>query len=378
MKICHISSFYPPIVFGGAEIYVKRLAERMARDNDVLVITLNDEFSRIVEEVNGVKVYRVHPCNIYPLPKTKNMNSILRLIWNVLDTFNVHSYGILKKILEREKPDIVHVHHFKGLTFAFKAVKDLGIPLVHTVHNYYLGCPVEHLFERGRVCKNRNFLCKLYSSYNRIRCKPDVVTAPTNFVLKVIKEMGFFRDVPTVRIPLGVDLRDATRVTRENSKELLFVGRATPFKGLDVLLKAVDGIDVILNVAGGVKRERRGNVVYHGFVSEEELWELYKRSSVLIVPSVWYEVFGLVIVEAFKFGLPVVGSDIGGIPELIVDGYNGYLFEPGNPIDLREKILKVLDERNLKRMSFNAYRSAKKYDMDAHVQKLYKVYSRLT
>src|SRR5574341_1979203 len=120
MKICYISSFYPPLIFGGAEIYVKRVSEKLVqRGHEVVVITTNSAVSvrPLVEEKNGVKIYRIHPLNIYAIYNTLSKPALLKPIWYAIDLFNLHSYLIIRSILIKEKPDIVHVHNFKGFSF---------------------------------------------------------------------------------------------------------------------------------------------------------------------------------------------------------------------------------------------------------------------
>jgi glycosyltransferase involved in cell wall biosynthesis len=117
------------------------------------------------------------------------------------------------------------------------------------------------------------------------------------------------------------------------------------------------------------------NITFYGFVSEKDLIALYKKSHAVVVPSVWYETFGIVIIESFKYATPVIASNIGGFPELVKNGYNGILFEAGNVDQLKrifENLLDNLDE--IKRMSNNAFLSAKEFSMDEHISKLHNLY----
>jgi len=359
----------------------------MATDNDVTVITTGENvFESRIEDINGVKVYRIHPINIYALYRTKSKHTFERIIWNIIDTFNVHSYSLIRKIIIKENPDVVHIHHFKGLTFSFNAVKSLKKPLVYTAHNYFLACPKEDLFKDStrKICNNPRLICRGYRAFHKITKKyaPDIVTTPTKFVRDKLRELGFFENSEVITIPLGIEINREKFQKDYREIDLLFVGRITEFKGIRILLKALEDIELPnlkLHVVGsGSLKFEKNNVKFYGYVSEVELKELYKKANILIIPSIWYEVFGLVILEGFNYGLAAIGSNIGGIPEVIENGHNGLLFKPGDASDLREKILTLVNNSKLmKRLSINARRSVKKYDIKKHVSKLYNVYERV-
>ena len=166
MKICYISSFYPPLIFGGAEIYVERVSTKLAQQgHEIIVITTHSTISikPSIEKINGVKIYRLHPLNIYAIYNTLSKPNIIKPLWYLIDLLNIHSYMIIKNILRKEKPDIVHVHNFKGFSFAFDAVKSLNLPLIFTMHDYFLECFKENLFRSSyTICKNPSLLCRFY------------------------------------------------------------------------------------------------------------------------------------------------------------------------------------------------------------------------
>lgn len=393
MKICYISSFYPPLIFGGAEIYVKRISEKLVQHNhEVVVITTNSVVSvkPSVEEKNGVKIYRIHPLNIYAIYNTLSKPAMLKPIWYAIDLFNLHSYLIIRNILKKEKPDIVHIHNFKGFSFAFSAVKKLNLPLVFTMHDYFLECLQENLIRNcGKICNSRPLLCRIYAEIQRYLKdnKPDVVTAPSQFVIDTLKKEGFFEMVRTMKLPLGIELDNIEKIKKNyESIDILFVGRLNRYKGVNILIDAFKQIkrkNIHLHIVGAGKDTEEfkkiagdhSNITFYGFVSESKLIELYKKASVTVVPSTWYETFGIVIIESFKYSTPVIASNIGGFPELIENGYNGYLFEAGNADELKKLLEDVIDNPNeLKRLSDNASISARKYGIEEHTKRLTKLY----
>lgn len=400
MKVCFISSFYPPLVFGGAEIYVKRISERLVSQGiGVTVITTGPKIclTPAVEEENGVKIYRIHPLNIYPIYHTLSKPGIAKPVWYGIDLLNPHSYFVIRRILEREKPDIVHVHNFKGFSFAFHAAKSLGLPLVFTVHDYFLECIRENLFRSSdRICEGPPLACRLYRRVQKYLKDdlPDVVTAPSRFVIDKLKGDGFFGRSRMVTLPLGIEPAGGEKAGKDDDTiRLLFVGRLHATKGLDVLIRAFRAMGcgrgdraVCLDIVGegrdrdAFRKAAEGcdTITFHGFVDERKLEEFYRRAHLVIVPSLWYETFGLVILESFRQGTPVVASRIGGFPELVREGYNGRLFEPGNSEQLRqilEDLVRNPDE--IRRMGGNALQTAGEYGMDLHVKRLTALYGEL-
>ena len=394
MKVCFISSFYPPLLFGGAEIYVRRISERLVRQGiDVTVITSDSKISLkpSIEYINGVKIYRIHPLNIYPIYNTLCKPAILKPFWYIIDIVNVHSYFVIKKILNKEKPDIVHVHNFKGFSFAFDAARSLHLPLIFTVHDYFFECLKETLFTHSHeICKDPPAVCKAYACTQKFlkNNKPDIVTAPSMFVIKKMKKDGFFNKCRTLKLPLGIELDGTEKCDRSyDIINVLFVGRLNRFKGLNTLITAFTQLKsqkAHLHIVGEGKEEAEFKkfagadpaITFHGFIKDEELASLYKKSHLLVVPSVWYETFGIVIIEGFKYGLPVIASNIGGFPELIDDGDNGLLFEAGNTEQLRKKLEYLIgNPLEIKRMSDHAFTTAQKYSMDEHIRKLTCLYN---
>jgi len=396
MKICHISSFYPPLIFGGAEIYVQRASKKLAQlGHEVIVITTDSTISITpsIEEIDGIKIYRIHPLNIYAIYNTFSIPNIIKPIWYIIDILNLHSYIIIKNILKKEKPDIVHVHNFKGFSFAFDAVKSQNLPLIFTMHDYFLECFKENLFRSSyTICQNPPLLCRFYIEFQRYLKdnKPDIVTAPSQFVIDKLKKDGFFGKTMTMKLPLGIELGDIKKIEKDyETIDILFVGRLNRYKGVHVLVSAFKQLkykNIHLHIVGEGKEqeelkkiaENHPDITFHGFVSENELIGLYRKANIAVVPSIWYETFGIVIIESFKYSTPVIASNIGGFPELVENGYNGFLFEAGNADDLK-KILEniIVNPGELKRLSDNAFESVKKYSMDEHTKRLTRLYEEL-
>lgn len=391
MKICFISNLYPPFVIGGAEISVRSVAEGLVkRGHEVFVITTTPYGKASTEDLEGVKVYRINPLNLYAMYNHQNQPKIIKPIWHGIDLWNPHSYIIVKKILKKEMPDVVHVNNFKGLSLSvFTAVKRLNLPLIFTAHDYSLICPRANLLNgSGKICNSPSILCMLYNKIQKylVDSKPDLVTAPSQFLIDKLKSAGLFKGVKTMKVPLGIELYDEKAKKSYNILKILYVGNLSIHKGVHILISAFKELEfgnIRLHVIGKGKDEEEfkkmagsdQRIIFHGFVPDKELINWYRKANITIVPSIWYENSPMVIYESFRFGTPVIASKIGGIPELVEDGYNGFLFKAGNVNELKE-ILQYLIENpsELKRLEEGAFKSAKKYDIKEHIKSLEELY----
>lgn len=391
MRICFMSNLYSPFIFGGAEITVRKAAEELAkRSHKVSVITTSPNRKRYSEEIKGVKVHRIYPMNIYPMYSSPKQPMIIKPIYYIVDLWNPYSYIVVKSILKKERPDVVHTNNFRGLSLSiFSAVKSLKIPLIFTAHDYSLICIMGTLLNTsGRICTNPSRLCKVYVKIqkNIVNNKPDLVTAPSQFVIDTIKAKGLFENVKTLKLPLGIELKDNTTEKDYNTIDILYVGGLSRHKGVHLLINAFKELkqkNILLHILGKGKDEDEfkriagsdQRILFHGFVPDEELMQLYQKANITAVPSIWYDNSPMVIYESFMAGTPVIGSEIGGIPELIEDGKNGFLFEAGNADELKailENLIRKPDD--LKSLEEGALESAKKYNMEEHIKKLEEIY----
>lgn len=395
MKICYVSNLYPPFVLGGAEVYVRNIAEEFAKRGDrVIVITTSPNRRSYIEYINNVKVYRINPTNLYPMYTHVNQPDYLKPLWHTIDIWNPHSFRVIKSILVKEKPDVVHVHNFKGLSLSvFDAVKSLNLPLIFTAHDYSLICPRANLLNsHGEICCNPSILCKVYVRIQKhlVDGKPDLVTAPSQFVIDKLKENGLFEDVTAIKLPLGIKLNSNERIEKDYDViDILYAGNLSRHKGVHILIKAFKEIkhdNIRLHITGKGKdaeefRKLAGSdpkIKFYDFVPEEKLRELYKMANIVVVPSIWYENSPVVIYESFRHQTPVIGSRIGGIPELVEEGENGFLFTPGSVEELKNILEDLINSpEKLQKLENRAFKSVKKYRMDEHIRKLEQLYEKV-
>ncbi|ODS37359.1 MAG: hypothetical protein A7315_13575 [Candidatus Altiarchaeales archaeon WOR_SM1_79] len=421
MKICMISSVFPPYSFGGVETHIKKISEYLEKDgNEVVIITLKpytsiEDLKPSIEIRDKIKIYRFYPLNIYSRYSILKKPSIIIGLWFMLDFWNIHSYFVLKDILKKENPDIVHTHHLIGISpsAVFNVVKNLNLPLVHTLHGYSLLCPNAYLYcgsggcacpntfifrNSEGVCKKPNIICKMYQSLSRYfnRSKPDFVISPSKFVLDIHLKNDFFKTSKKKVLCHGIELynnlnnlkfNDFNKKTIINDNlNVLFVGRLEKSKGVSTLIEAFKELsmsNIKLHVVGDgtyksvlenlSKNDER--IIFYGKIPTEELQKFYRSCDVVVVPSLWHETLGIVIQESFRAGTPVIGSMMGGIPDLIEDGYNGFLFEAGDVNKLKYILEYLINNRPiLKKLGENAIKSIKKHEMSCYIKNLERIY----
>ena len=275
--------------------------------------------------------------------------------------------NVAKRLIAKWKPEIVHLHIYYGqLTPSIIGVfQSEGIPVVQTLHEYKLICPVATMVRDGQLCE----LCCTGSYWNAAvhRCNRksiarslvtsieaytsrwlggpneiDHFIAVSDFVRATMIRFGVKEDsISTIHNFIDTNWFQATS---EPGDYFVYFGRLEQIKGVRTLIEAMKGLPAKLVVAGEGEflAQLRKDVAHHsvnvefvGFQKGAALHDLIRGSRCVVVPSEWNETFGLVILEANALGKPVVASRIGGMPEVVRHGETGMLFEAGNVAELR-------------------------------------------
>lgn len=334
----------------------------------------------------------------------------------VKSAFNlIYSFEAEKKFYEFlsvVKPDLIHGHNIYGrlTTSIIDVAKTLSLPFIMTIHDYKLVCPSYLMLNDKSICERcldgkyfncfvtkchkesyiASFIYTFESYFNKILRKFDWVDyfiCPSKFSLKKHLEAGI-HEKKLVHIPNFINVNDV-KPNFMPGDYVLYVGRLAKEKGIITLLKAIQGLDIKLKVVGDgpvradcerfVFENKINNVEFLGYKSGEELEKLYMQSAFLVMPSEWYENAPMTIIECFSYGKPMIGSNIGGIPEMIIDGETGFLFEPGNWQELQDKIKYVLRNPSLiENMGKKArVRAEKEYSAEVHYNRLMELYRKV-
>jgi glycosyltransferase involved in cell wall biosynthesis len=192
--------------------------------------------------------------------------------------------------------------------------------------------------------------------------KVDYYLCPSEFLLKKFRQFGFdekklvlsnlYYDIPLLDESVqAIKLRMAQQPAVSKERFILYVGRIEKIKGIFTLIDAVKGTDIKLKIAGTgpaleqmqayVTENNMSNVEFLGHVAKMKVYELTLQSECVVCPSEWYENYPFSVIESLLMSRPVIGANIGGIPELVLDGKTGLLFEAGDVAQLREKIFEL-------------------------------------
>ncbi len=379
MKICLINNLYKPFNKGGAEAVVEDTAKCLVSlKHEVILITLGEEDK--IEELDGVKVYRIKPWNIFSFLDMDNKNGVVRFIWWFFNVFNLSSRKKIKNILKKEKPDLVHIHNMVGMSFLIsRLISRLKIKSVLTIHDIQLVYPSGQLiYGQENTFINTFFLRKWYEKLVKfLISSPDVVISPSKWLLDFYAKKGFFKDSYKKVLPNSVPQISSQRVESEKLR-FLYVGQVGEYKGIFTLLNVFKDLDYELHVVGDgkdlekAKKFESNNILFHGRLDKKELENIYSNSDILIFPSLTYENCPMAIMLAFGFGIPVIGSRIGGVPELIEENITGWLFEPGNEQELG-KLVSICKDK-VKGMRDNCLNRAKEHTIEKYLKKLEEIY----
>lgn len=317
----------------------------------------------------------------------------------------------LECLLRAESPDIAHVHNvFPMLTPAvYKTLKDLGIPVVQTIHNVRFLCPNGQFYVRNHICK----ACqeKGYISAIKNRCLQDSYLVSAAYATAISRawktgilpntidiyialnqfyaELLISAGVPSSRIRvLGNFISSNDHEVSKKLGYVLYLGRLTKEKGVITLLKALESLDgVTLKIAGSgplegeIRRAAirlgKSRIQFLGHVTGQYKQELLRGATCLVVPSEWYENFPISVVEAMSLGTPVVASDIGGLPDMVKHQDTGLIFESGNPAAIAEALRNITTNGDFAdHLAKNALRSARElFGSRKHYNGLMEIYA---
>ncbi|MBO7719375.1 MAG: glycosyltransferase family 4 protein [Methanosphaera sp.] len=394
MKIAMISNLYPPNILGGAEIIVEKLVRNIAdKDHEVVVITCSIDDEERIQKEDNITIYHINKTKLYPVYKQTEAKGYMKPLWHLFDLWNRSCEKRIIEIVKKEKCDIIHINNFKGLSLScFEVGKKLNIPVVFESHDFSLICPRANLI-RGNdtLCTEKNQICEAYVKIQRklLDDNVDLMIAPSNFMIDKYTENDFFAQTRCIKIPLGIDFERKKTTKDYDCIDFTYIGSLGKHKGVDTLINAFKEIDdenIRLHLIGKGYDEEEfkqlagedKRIIFHGFVDNRKIKEYYRLSNVIIIPSICYDNSPLVIYESFTTATPVIGSNIGGIPELIDDGKNGYLFEAGDVQDLKDKLLKIINDKNsLIELEENAYDSIPEKSLDIMTDKTIEAYRQL-
>lgn len=417
MKVLIINYRY--FVSGGPERYLfnlKNLLEQKGHE----VIPFSVKYAKNI--FTSFDKYFVSPISsedeIYFREHKKSLKSIVKALERSFYSNEV--YENLVKLIEDEKPDFAIILHYlrKLSPSVLTALNDCKIPFVVRLSDFAMVCPNAHLIKGNQICElcingsllnsvkykcvqnsfGASLVNYLATKYHQHKKYFDLIPSfiiPSKFTLNKFIQAGF--DInKLVHVPTLVNIK--TNFSTVNKNKIIYVGRLDYTKGVHLLLRAVKILqtkyaikDYEYIIAGSgdpqyvtelneyISVHNLQKVRLLGHVGKSELDSLLKESIALVAPSIWYDNMPNSVLESFALGTPVIASNIGSLPEIVIDEYNGLLFKPNDSDDLAEKIIKlILDQDKAEQLGENAYNFVmQNHSADIHYQKLMEVYNTL-
>jgi glycosyltransferase involved in cell wall biosynthesis len=305
-----------------------------------------------------VTIIRFFPPNLYWNFDRQGQKPYRRMLWHLRDAWNVSSCRRLQAVLNEAPPDVMHTHLIDGFSAAiWRTARRAGVPIVHTAHDYHLLCPRAFLLTKDwRICRQPGVACQFYRAWHlRTTRYLDLFVSPSRFLLHQHKLAGLAaRQCAVVRngIPLPCS---NVRPERNRIRRFLLLTRLTVEKGVRVVLQALASLprtlefELVIAGRGPLEQEVRQaaaddrRVQFVGYVTGDVKAALLEDADCLLIPSLWYENAPVTAIEAAAYGLAVVASRIGGLPELVDEGRSGLLFEPGDADGLAAIMCGLID-----------------------------------
>lgn len=355
MKIALVNTLYHPNHIGGAEKSVQFLAEALVGEGfECHVITLSPEGLEGTERHNNVSIHRIPLDNRYWPFSNESRSPLQRLQWHLKDLYNRSCQRRMEKLLKQIAPDIVHTNNLAGMSVAvWRACKRQGIAIAHSARDYYLIHPNCKLYANGANQNPDSLTCKVWSFLKKRESNlVDALLSISDHMRDIHIEHGFFRNAhaETIYNPIVLPAEITPR-SREGHSEAVFgfIGRLDESKGIETLLQVFNNLDkhhrlVIAGTGDAAYLNELRALARHPnieFIGHVKPCDFFERIDYLVVPSIWAEPLGRVVLEAYSYGVPVLGSEAGGIPEIIKSGTTGLTFRPYSPADLQEKIQQI-------------------------------------
>ncbi|MFZ5618361.1 MAG: glycosyltransferase family 4 protein [Pseudomonadota bacterium] len=348
LKIALINTFYPPYNFGGDGVYVRRFAHALARAGcDVNVLHDSETYKALAAKPLGDLAPFDEPPGVAVTRLESPLGPVASLITH--QTGRPLAYANAVRDFFSEDFDVTHFHNVSQIGGPGILSEGSGVRL-YTAHEHWLVCPTHILWRHNReLCDRREcFKCQI------VHRRPPQLWRRTDFLERQAKSIDAFialsqssadnhrrfgfpfemRVLPTFLPDGGED--SGRRPFAADRPYALFVGRLEKIKGLHDLIPAFrksEGLDLVVVGEGGEGEELRrlaggsASIRFLGRMAPEALGPLYAGAAAVILPSVCYEVFPLVALEAFRAGAPIIARNLGPFPEIIEKSGAGFLFD---------------------------------------------------
>lgn len=397
MKVLIVNKFLYPN--GGSETYIFEIGKQLQKmGHEVQYFGMEHE-GRIVG--NHVDSY------------TSNMDfhggKLSKLLYPFKIIYSTEARKKIRAVLDDFKPDVVHLNNINfqitpSILYEIKKYEkdnNRRVKIIATAHDYQWVCPNHMMYipHREEICEKctggkysncakyrcihnscvksilgsmESYLYHFRKTYGLI----DTIICPSEFLRKQLaKDKTMAGKLVAMHNFVTISKEETEALKYEKEDYVLYFGRFAKEKGIETLLKVCEELPQIPFVfAGSGPLEdivnQSANIKNVGFQKGKDLQELIAKAQFSIYPSEWYENCPFSVMESQMYGTPVIGAAIGGIPELVLDGINGELFESGNEIELKEKIQKLWKDRSLIQQYSNKCKNVRYYTVEEYCERL--------
>lgn len=348
LRFCFLTTFYPPYNFGGDGIGIQRFARGLVNAGHRVTVVLDaDAYNSLSPNKNPSFAGREDD-GVEVVPLRSGLGVVSNLLTQQTGRPVINGPQI-RRLLERGNYDVVNFHNASlvGGPGLFSYGRD-SVRL-YMAHEHWLVCPTHVLWRYGKErCDAKECLrCMVsyrrppqlyrYNGYmDKQLAEVDAFIAMSQFSKNKHREFGFAHDMEVVNYFLPDPDGSERQAPPQERPYFLFVGRLEKIKGLDdviPLFRRYPQADLLIAGDGQYRAHleelARGldNVKFLGRVSQDVLRAYYENTVALIVPSICYETFGIILIEAFRYGVPVVARRLGPFPEIVETSGGGELFE---------------------------------------------------
>src|SRR3989338_587418 len=351
MRILYLQMF--PLYGSGSGTYSRELAQEIAKTNKVAIVVPD---KRKIKNVKNYYVDLPLKISFTGHPEWPDSKLYTKVSGQELSANYLAYFKSVVSAVNGFNPDIIHAHHLMPLPWIARFIKiAYGLNFIVTVHGSelptlendkrYPYLTTEALLKAKSIVPNSFWKNEWMQKFlgNQIQNQSRVIPG----------------GVDLSAFPEEMETSDVNRkYNLEGKKLILFSGKLTKYKGVKYLIQAAKNIDAVIGIAGDgperknlenlVEELRLPNVRFFGFIDNHKLIKLYYRADICVVPSVWDEPLGLVVLEAMATKTPVVVTRKGGIPLAVRDGVNGLFIRPRNPKEISEKVNLLLKDEGLR------------------------------
>ncbi len=390
MKILYSLHQFFPYYYTGTEVFTLNIAsyiKKMSNKPTIVSYLPNNRKTEIIlKNINDIDTYHLGL-------ESENFSRDIGLN-------NEITKNQLKEIIKKVKPDIIHITHLSRIASISEIALELKIPYIITLTDFWTICPRATLLlpsnsncsgpDNGKKCGKYCFSKIDYNFEDRLNKIQNIL----NKARYVVYASGNLFDILNKNINLPqkkmIQIRHGYNATKILPKKkggvfnFAYIGSLNIHKGAHIVIKAFKKIvnnNIRLNIYGNLKDDpgyskymqnlakKDHRISFKGTYPKEDTAKIFSEINVIIIPSIWRETYPFVAITALSYNTPVIGSNIGGIPEILKE--KTLLFKPGNPDDLEEKMAYLLNEKHYKELSEKCFYNQRIENEGFEYEKLY-------